>query len=287
MPIRTALALGILTLVGCTKSTAPSTAQEAPIMTSTPTEQVRALLTSIETGDQAAAAVIDPNTYIQHNLAVADGLAGFGAVLAALPEGSAKARVKRVFQDGDIVFAHTEYDFFGPKAGFDVFRFDEGRIVEHWDNLQTIAGPTPSGHTMFDGPTQASDLDQTEANKALVKRFVQTVLVDGQFDQLPAFFDGNTYTQHNPAIGDGLDGLQAGLGAMAEQGITMEFHTVHAVFGQGDFVLTISEGTFGGEPTSFYDLFRVENGKIAEHWDTIETIAPASEHKNTNGKFGF
>jgi predicted SnoaL-like aldol condensation-catalyzing enzyme len=52
-------------------------------------------------------------------------------------------------------------------------------------------------------------------------------------------------------------------------------------------VLTVSEGTFGGAPTAFYDLFRVENGKIAEHWDVIETIPALADWKNQNGKFGF
>jgi len=36
------------------------------------------------------------------------------------------------------VFAHTEYNFFGPKIGFDVFRFEDGLIVEHWDTIQEI-----------------------------------------------------------------------------------------------------------------------------------------------------
>lgn len=52
-------------------------------------------------------------------------------------------------------------------------------------------------------------------------------------------------------------------------------------------MLVVSEGSFGGKPTSFYDLFRVENGKIAEHWDTIETIPAQADWKNQNGKFGF
>jgi len=59
------------------------------------------------------------------------------------------------------------------------------------------------------------------------------------------------------------------------------------VLGEGDFALVVSEGEFGGKPTSFYDLFRVENGKIAEHWDTIEEIPARSDWKNANGKFGF
>lgn len=82
-----------------------------------------------------------------------------------------------------------------------------------------------------------------------------------------------------------MSGLGAALTSMAEQGIEMKYDTIHNVIGQGNFVLVVSEGTFGGKHTSFYDLFRVENGKIAEHWDVIETILPDSEHANTNGKF--
>ena len=52
-------------------------------------------------------------------------------------------------------------------------------------------------------------------------------------------------------------------------------------------MLTVAEGTFRGQPSSFYDLYRIENGKIAEHWDTIEAIPARSEWKNQNGKFGF
>jgi predicted SnoaL-like aldol condensation-catalyzing enzyme len=59
----------------------------------------------------------------------------------------------------------------------------------------------------------------------------------------------------------------------------------HRVLGEGNFVLTVSEGQFAGKHTSFYDLWRVENGKIAEHWDTVEAIPKEAEWKNGNGKF--
>ena len=117
-------------------------------------QQVVSLLKTIETGDPGPVAVISPGGYIQHNLGAADGLEGFAGLLAALPKGSALVNTIRVFEDGDEVFAHTDYDFFGPKIGFDVFRFRDGKIVEHWDNLQETAGPNPSGHTMTDGPTE-------------------------------------------------------------------------------------------------------------------------------------
>jgi len=101
-------------------------------------EKVVALLNSFNTGDQTPISYINPEKYIQHNLAVGDGLEGFGEVMKNAPEGGFKANVIRAFQDGDYVVAHTEYDFFGPKAAFDVFRFEDGKIVEHWDIIQNI-----------------------------------------------------------------------------------------------------------------------------------------------------
>ena len=70
-----------------------------------------------------------------------------------------------------------------------------------------------------------------------------------------------------------------------EQGISMMYDEVHMVLAQGNFVLAVSEGTFVGAPTSYYDLWRVENGKITEHWDVMETMADQSTWQNENGKF--
>jgi predicted SnoaL-like aldol condensation-catalyzing enzyme len=248
-------------------------------------EQVVDLLKSIETGATGPVSVVNANKYIQHNLAVADGLEGFGQVLAALPKGSARVNTVRVFEDGDLVAAHTEYNFFGPKIGFDIFRFEQGKIVEHWDNLQETAGPNPSDHSMIDGPTAVTDLDKTAANKTLVGSFVKDVLVNGRMEMLNSYIDGDNYVQHNPNIGDGLSGLGKAFEAMAKAGITLKFNTLHKVIGKGNFVLTVSEGSFAGKHSALYDLFRVENRKIAEHWDTIETIPANAEWKNQNGKF--
>ena len=221
----------------------------------------------------------NPDKYIQHNLAAADGLAGLGAFLATLPEGSARVNTARVFEDGDYIFAHTDYNFFGQKIGFDIFRFENGKIVEHWDNLQETARPNPSGHSMIDGPTEPRDLDRTYANKQLVRAFVDDILVNGRREKLGGYFNGDKYIQHNPQIADNLSGLGSALQAMAAQGITMKYERVHKVLGERNFVLVVSEGAFGGKQTSFYDLFRVENGKIAEHWDAIETIPPRDQWK--------
>jgi predicted SnoaL-like aldol condensation-catalyzing enzyme len=272
-------------LAACT-TVKPNHSQEKTMAT-TRKAQVVALLKSIETGDPAPVSSIHPNKYIQHNLAVGDGLAGFGAVLQALPKGSARANTARVFQDGDYVFAHTEYNFFGPKIGFDVFRFENDKIVEHWDNLQETAKPNPSGRTMLNGPTAVTDLDRTESNKTLVRSFVEDILMNGRMDKLAAYFDGDNYLQHNPTVADGLSGLGSALAAMAKAGVSMKYERVHKTLGEGNFVLVISEGQFAGKHVAFYDLFRLQANKIAEHWDTIEPIPPQSEWKNANGKFGF
>jgi predicted SnoaL-like aldol condensation-catalyzing enzyme len=57
------------------------------------------------------------------------------------------------------------------------------------------------------------------------------------------------------------------------------------IIGGGNFVLVVAEATFGGVPTGIYDLYRIEDRKIAGHWDTLETIPPRADSKNENGKF--
>ncbi len=267
-------------------SEAPNTQLEKEHVMTTNTEKAVELLESFNTGDTGPVAYINPAKYTQHNLDVADGLAGFGEVVKNAPPQGFKANVHRAFSDGDYVVTHTEYDFFGPKAGFDVFRFEKGQIVEHWDNLTEITPPNPSGRTQFDGATQITDLDKTESNKKVAEGFVTDVLMNGQTDKLTTYINPNEYLQHNSAVADGLDGLGAALKYFADNGLVMKYDKLHKVLGQGNFVLTMSEGKFGkGDHVAFYDLFRIEDGQIVEHWDIIQPIPPRSEWKNDNGKF--
>lgn len=59
----------------------------------------------------------------------------------------------------------------------------------------------------------------------------------------------------------------------------------HKILGEGNFVLAVSEGIFMKKHVAFYDLFRIENSKVVEHWDTIEEIPKKEKWQNTNGKF--
>ncbi len=253
-------------------------------------EKALALINTFATGDTEKATSLLAKGYIQHNLAYGTGRDAFVGSVAWLASAPVKTTVQniRAFEDGDKVFLQTVYNFAGAgeQVAFDIFRFDaDGKIAEHWDNLAAKADPNPSGHTQIDGCKELKALDKTESNRELVKNFLADVMQGQHPEKTPEYFDGNTYIQHNTGIADGLSGLGAALAALAEQGIQMIYTTVYQVLAQGNYVLAVSEGTFGGAPTSYYDLWRVENGKIAEHWDVMETIAAKETWQNQNGKF--
>lgn len=256
----------------------------------TNTEKALALINTFANGNKEEAASLLAEGYIQHNLSYGTGRDAFVGSVEYLASAPVKTTVHniRAFEDGDKVFLQTVYNFAGAgeQVGFDIFRFDkDGKIAEHWDNLTAKAAPNPSGRTQIDGTTEVKDLDKTEENRKLVENFLVDIMQGKHPEKTPEYFDGDTYIQHNTGIADGLTGLGAALEALGKQGIQMIYDKTHQVLAQGNFVLGVSEGTFGGAPTSYYDLWRVENGKIAEHWDVMETIAPKDTWQNQNGKF--
>ena len=231
-----------------------------------------------------AAAVVNEEKYIQHNPQTHEGSPGIAALFARLAKTSPTVKIVRVFEDGDFAFAHVEYDFSSVKAGFEVFRFEDGRAVEHWDNLQALAGPSPSGHGMLDGSVAIVDLDETEANRAFARSFVNEVLISRQLNKLADYVDRDL-VQHDPEIADGVRAFQATLEERFGDGHLVRYDRLHRVLAEGNFALSVSEGRKRGAHSSFYDLFRIEDGLIVEHWNTIETVPPRSEWKNSNGKF--
>lgn len=253
-------------------------------------EKAKELIGTFVTGDADRAEALLAEGYVQHNLAYGTGRGAFLESVRYLAEAPVRTTVNhiRAFEDGDKVFLQTVYNFAGQgeQVAFDIFRFDEeGKIAEHWDNLTALAGPNPSGHTQIDRVAPVKDFDKTEENRQLVKDFLYDVMQGNNTSRTPDYFDRDVYIQHNTGIADGLSGLGTALEALAEQNIQMIYTTVHQVLAQGDYVLAVSEGFFGDVPTSYYDLWRVENGRIAEHWDVMETIADRESWKNTNGKF--
>jgi len=246
---------------------------------------IRALLKGIETGDPQSVFVVNPKKYIQHNPQTHKGREGLAALFKRLSATSPRVNIVRIFSDGDFVFGHTEYDFSTSRVGFEVFRFEGNQAVEHWDNIQSRKGPNISHRSMVDGSVEVTDLHKTEDNRALISEFVDSVLIGRQLQHLPSFVS-EQYIEHNPRLADGLPSIRDALNEKNREGVPrIRYEKRHRVLAEGNFVLAVCEGFRGNSHTSFYDLFRIKGGIIAEHWDTTETVPPPSEWKNDNGKF--
>ena len=173
-------------------------------------DQIRNLLIDIETGDPESITVVNEDKYIQHNPLTPEGNEGLAELFKRLSQTSPSINIVRIFEDGDYVFAHTDYNFNVLEIGFEVFRFENGLAVEYWDNLQhKHSSLNPSAHTMIDGPTEVSDLNKTETNRKFVRSFVHEVLINGQLDRLEHYIDGEGYTEHNPHFANGLPALRS------------------------------------------------------------------------------
>ena len=149
-------------------------------MTASNVKKIRSLLKSIETGDPKAISVVNEARYVQHNPQTHEGSEGLASLFERLSKTEPRVNMVRGFEDGDYVFAHMEYDFASRKICFEVFRFEAGQAVEHWDNIQERIEPTRSGRTMVDGPSVATDTELTETNRAVVREYLEQVFVKGQ-----------------------------------------------------------------------------------------------------------
>jgi predicted SnoaL-like aldol condensation-catalyzing enzyme len=252
-------------------------------------ETVGAFLGAVMKNDPATMRQLANADYIQHNPHVPTGLEPFIGLLPVLQGAGTTAENVRMFQDGNYVFMHNLWHNAKPfgadeMVAFDIIRVDDnGKVAEHWDAMMAQTPPNPSGRTLTDGATAVTDLDKTEAHKAQVKSLFD-VLIHGTPEQAGVAVQANfspDYKQHNPMAGDGLKGFMAAM--PSEQWV---FKKQHKVLGEGNFVLSISEGTHKGKPVVFYDLLRFEGGKIAEHWDVIQPV-PTKDLANSNTMFGF
>jgi predicted SnoaL-like aldol condensation-catalyzing enzyme len=88
--------------------------------------------------------------YIQHNPQAPDGTEAFIGFVKAFPE--ANVDIRRVVAEGDIVVTHSLLKFTPDDRGtvaVDLFRLQDGKVVEHWDVLQPFPEESANPHPMF------------------------------------------------------------------------------------------------------------------------------------------
>jgi len=131
---------------------------------------------SIESGDPEAISIVNEDKYIQHNPQTDEGSEGLSSLFKRLSKTSPRVNIVRVFENHEVVFAHTEYDFVKRNISFEIFRVHGGQAIEHWDNIQKREEANISGHPMVDGVYEVVDHDKTEMNRKVIQSFVEDIL---------------------------------------------------------------------------------------------------------------
>ncbi len=283
--------------VSCTSDDGPGPATPATSVSTsvvpTPVEIVTGHLdAAFDRRDPAAARETVADDVVSHDPTLADGADAVALAVEALAADPGAPDevidVHRVVAEGDLVVVHSN-EWWRPGAGTvpdpglavaRIYRVEGGRIAEQWVVRQPAAASTPSGRTMFDGggePGADTSAEELVANRALVERFLAEVLEGGDRGVL-AELVAPDYAQHNPLVADGVEALSSTLplGAMP--------NTVHRLVAQGDLVAALVEYESG--PAAAVDIFRVEGGRIAEHWDVLEAATPAAETAAGHDVFG-
>jgi len=126
----------------------------------------------------------------------------------------------------------------------------------------------------------AADTQQVEANKKTVLEFYEQGLNKKDFEAAAKYF-GPKYIQHNPGAPDGIEGFKGFLGFLREK-FPNSKSEIKKVFADGDYVIlhvhAVREpGTRG---RAIVDIFRLEQGKIVEHWDVAQDIPEKMPHNN-------
>ena len=126
----------------------------------------------------------------------------------------------------------------------------------------------------------AGNSPKEEANKKLVTDFYERVLNQKDLEAIDQYV--GPYKQHNPMAGDGPEGLK-GYIAYLRKTAPQSHSEVTKVFADGDYVIlhvhAVREpGTRG---LAIIDIFKVDNGKLVEHWDVIQEIPEKPANGNT------
>jgi predicted SnoaL-like aldol condensation-catalyzing enzyme len=131
---------------------------------------------------------------------------------------------------------------------------------------------------VFAGPAFAADL---EANKKIVVDFYEKGLNQKDYDAAAKYF-GPRYVQHNPGAANGPEGFKRLVGLLKEK-FPASHNEIKRVIAEGDLVVLHVHSTRqpGDRGRAIVDIFRVENGKIVEHWDVIQDVPEKSANDNT------
>ena len=131
--------------------------------------------------------------------------------------------------------------------------------------------------------TLAADAKQMEENKKIIAEFYDAALTQKDFDKASKYL-GPRYTQHNPVAADGPEGLRGFLAFLKDK-FPNNRSEIKRIFADGDYVIVHVHAVRepGTRGNAIIDIFKLENGKVVEHWDVVQPIPEKAA--NDNGMF--
>ena len=135
----------------------------------------------------------------------------------------------------------------------------------------------------FTPSSRAADAKQMEENKKTVAAFYDAALNKKDFAEASKYL-GAKYTQHNPVAADGPEGLK-GFIAFLKDKFPNNKSEIKRIFADGDFVIVHVNAVRepGTRGLAIVDIFRLDNGKVVEHWDVVQPVPETAQ--NDNGMF--
>lgn len=260
-----------------TKSTAPKPAsfynKNGPLLSAseliTNKDRAIAFLEALESGDsKVIAKTVNASAKFDHTL-LNGNISSFKQFLKDQKGKNYGVDVFRAAQQGNYVFTHSVHHLEVPKAGIELFTFEKGQIVGMTGVLSVIEGINESGNGSISGPTAIENVQKTGLNSKVVKDYVTEFLIHGSVDKLEKFVNED-YKEHSKHSIDGLKYLAKSQKVKAENGFDLYHNNFKSFYGEGNFVLAICDGKLNGNAVEIYDLFRLQDNKISEHWEVVE-----------------
>lgn len=130
-------------------------------------------------------------------------------------------------------------------------------------------------------PTSHAADAHVESNKKTVLAFYEAALIRRDIDAARQYL-GSSYIQHNPTAPDGVEGL-VGLIKFLKEKFPLRSGVIKRVVAEGDLVVlhVHSKTTPEDRGTAIVDIFRIENGKIVEHWDVMQPVPETARNNNS------
>ncbi len=213
----------------------------------------------------------DDDGFVQHSTLYADGVDGYLPLFRLINKQN-EILTYTVFTDEEHVIAHISYggrwNNNVPQVSLEVFRIEDGRIAEHWDNIENFVSEDQIPVLI---ETTESDV---AANEILVRNMIADVFVSEEPTNVEIYYSPD-FVDHSsrPLSFDAL---------MIADSNNPRYESIELIFGSDNLILAGVQGVPDqiNNIETYFDLYVINDGLITERWQTIQLLPAAFTHLN-------